>query len=457
MNATESGRHPRAVALSVLSQVRRRDAFAHPLLDAALAAASLPERDAALVTRLVYGTLSAQGTLDEAIDRFADRPGSIEPRVRDGLRAAAYELLFMRSASHAVVNEWVGEIKRFRPRAAGLANAVLRRLASDAPDFPWGDPSTDLDALGRSTGHPRWMVDLFIADHGADKARDVLRADDEPAPLYLWHVPFMGPLEAAVDELERDGAEPERCYHEGCILAARPSAAVRGQAVATGRVLVADAAAQVAALATGGHPGAIVVDAAAGRGTKTIQLQALSVAAGGAADLRALDLHAFKAGVLERRMRDLRVPGVTVAAADATAPSGPGVPQERSAAAVLLDAPCTGLGTLRRHVEKRWRLAPDDMSRLAVLQRRLLAGVAPIVAEGGRLVYSTCSIARGENDVVADDFLASDAGRGFEPLQLRDVLPEAWAPCVGADGRFRTLQRESGPDGHFVAAFRRLS
>ncbi len=449
-------RTPRAVAARVLGEVRRRDAYAVAVLDTALAGAGLEPRDVALVTRLVYGTLGYQGTLDEALDRFLDNPGGIEPPVRDALRAAAYELLFMRSPAHAAVNEWVEIVKRSRPRAGGVANAVLRKLAEAATDFPWGDPATDLDALARATGHPRWLVDRLMEDLGPEIATGVLRADDGTAPLYLWVNPFKATVARAVAALERDGAEPEECYQPGCVRARHAGAAVRGEAVADGLAIVTDAAAQVAALAVGGHPGRIVVDAASGRGTKTAELQAVSVAAGGAAQVVALDVHGFKTRLAAERMERLGVPGVTASVADAADPSaGPDAPAQGSAAAVLLDAPCSGSGTLRRHPEKRWRLAPEDIEEMAALQARLVQGVSSLVEPGGRLVYATCSIVRAENDAVVDGFLGSPSGEGFEPVDLAEVLPEAWRPNVGEDGRFRTFPAPHGPDGHFVAALRR--
>jgi 16S rRNA (cytosine967-C5)-methyltransferase len=449
-------KRPRAVALAVLSEVRRRDAWVTAVLDRALAAAALESRDAAFVTRLVLGTVEAEGTLDEALGRFLTRPGSVEPRVRDALRAAAYELLFMQAPSHAAVNEWVAEIKRMRPRAAGMANAVLRRVAEAAPAFPWGDPGTDVAALARASAMPQWLVERFIADLGEDDARTALAAGVAPAPLYLWHDPFLGTFDDAMASLAEDGAAPEVCPWPGCIVAGDASAAVRSRAVADGLVLVTDAAAQVAALATGAHPGEIVVDATAGRGTKTAELQALSVAAGGPADLRALDLHAFKTRVLARRMADLGVPGVTVGVADASDPLGKqGVPAVGTAAAVLLDAPCTGLGTLRRHPEKRWRVTPGDITEMAAVQLRLLRGLSVLVAQGGRLVYATCSLAREENDGVADAFLATETGAEFERLDLAGILPRSWAGGVGTGGRFHMVPAVGGPDGHFVAAFQR--
>lgn len=447
----------RSLALEVLSEVRRRDAWVTAVMDRALAESDLEPRDAAFATRLVLGAVEAEGTLDEALARYVKNPSTVEPRVRDALRVGAYELLFMHAPAHAVVNEWVNEVRRIRPRAAGMVNAVLRRVAESAPAFPWGDPATDDAALARASAMPLWLVERFMADLGDTEARTALAAGTQPAPLFLWHNPFLGTFENAMTVLAEDGAEPQACEWPGCILARKPSAAVRGRAVADGLVLVTDAAAQVAAWAVGPHPGGVVVDAAAGRGTKTVELQAVSVAGGGPARIHALDLHAYKTKILAGRMDKLHVPDVVVGVADVSDPlDKPGVPAAGTADAVLLDAPCTGVGTLRRHPEKRWRVTPADIPEMAAVQRRLLAGLAPLVAFGGVLVYATCSLTREENDEVADAFLASRSGKGFEDLDLRERLPEAWLDHVSVDGRFRMVPSLEGPDGHFVAAFRRV-
>jgi 16S rRNA (cytosine967-C5)-methyltransferase len=259
----------------------------------------------------------------------------------------------------------------------------------------------------------------------------------------------------ALDMLVDDGAAPERCGPGGCILAARTQPAVRGRAVAEGRVLVTDAAAQIAPLACGPHPGGIVVDIASGRGTKTAQLQAMAVGGGEAARIFAVDLHRFKADVLTRRMGDLGVPGVTALVGDATdVTSVNGLPAARSADAVLLDAPCTGLGALRRHPEKRWRLTPDDPARLAVLQSAMLEQAASLVRVGGLVVYSTCTVSRVENEDVVSSFLAASDG-AFETAGLAEVVPESWAADIDAKGWFGSVPRAGGPDGHFVAALTR--
>jgi 16S rRNA (cytosine967-C5)-methyltransferase len=240
-----------------------------------------------------------------------------------------------------------------------------------------------------------------------------------------------------------------------CILADDAQAAVRGAAVARGRALVTDAAAQIAPLACAA-PGGVVVDVAAGRGTKTAQIQAASVEAGEACTLFALDLHEFKAQVLTRRMGDLGVPGVTAVVGDATDMAVVrGLPPLGSAQAVMLDAPCSGLGSLRRRPEKRWRVSPEDIDRLADLQSEMLEQSARLVRVGGRVVYSTCTVSRRENEDVVRRFLEA-AGGGFDTAPLPEAVSQAWPDDITSEGWLQTLPGAGGPDGHFVAVLERV-
>jgi 16S rRNA (cytosine967-C5)-methyltransferase len=444
----------RRAALAVLKRVRERTAFGPETLDAVLRASGLDARDTALATRLAYGALQTLGTLDEAIDRLCDRPAALEDGVRDALRLAAYELLFMRTPPRAAVHEGVDAVRSVRPQAAGLANAVLRRIAVEADGFPWGDPGTDDAALARATGHPLWIVRRWIDELGRERAARALYADLEPAPLFLWANPFAGTLVETIDALLADGAEPVQERLRRCLRAGDGHAAVRGAAVARGLALVTDAAAQVAPLACAAA-GGVVVDVAAGRGTKTAQIQAACADAGGPADLYALDVHEFKAQVLTRRMKDLCVPGVVAVVGDATDVEAiTGLPALGCADAVLLDAPCSGLGSLRRRPEKRWRVSPEDVDRLARLQSQMLQESARLVSVGGRVVYSTCTVSRRENEDVVTRFLAC-AGGAFATVDIAPIVGEAWAEAVTAQGWFQSVPGPDEPDGHFVAVLGR--
>jgi 16S rRNA (cytosine967-C5)-methyltransferase len=425
------------------------------VLSAALRSATLEPADAAFATRLVYGVLQTAGTLDEALERYLGHR-RIEPRVRDALRVAAYELLFQSTEPRAAVHQGVELVRAVRPQATGLANAVLRRLAEDAAAFPWGDPDRDDAALARLYGHPRWLADLWIRELGREIAAAVMAADNEPAPLFLAVNPFVGSPEDAWSALVTDGARPEECVPDGCIVARDAGAAVRGRALADGKVIAVDAAAQLVASLVQPRPAMRIVEIGAGRGTKTLLIQARTTASGGPADILAVDVHAFKSRLLEERLAQLGVPGVTALTADATSLDGAtGVPEAGSVDAVLVDAPCSGLGTLRRHPEKRWRVSEDDIASVARLGADLLHAASRLVRVGGFVVYSTCTLANAENGDVIAAFLGSEGGRAFSPDSLGGEVPAEWCQWLASDGSFRALPSPGGPDGHYAIRLRR--
>lgn len=445
----------RAAALRILTEIRRRDAWGHDAIARMLPGLGLEERDSAHATRLVYGVLACEGTLDDALDRYIDRPGRIHPRVRDALRVAAYELLFGGSAHAVAVDQGVEAVRSVHPRAASLANAVLRRLAADATSFPWGDPDTDLEALARLTAHPSWLARLLVNDLGWAVARSMMEANNEPAPLYLAHNPFRGSMEDLIDALDQDNVEARPFGPAGCLRAGRPAAAVRSRALRDGRCIVTDAAAQFVGTLAAPGPGLRGVELAAGRGSKTLVMQAASLRAGGVGEILSVDIHEFKTSLLVRRMSDLGVPGVTARTGDTTDPAvvdtlgGP-----RSADVVLVDAPCSGLGTLRRHPEKRWRLNPESIEQTAVIGEAMLLNAARLVRPGGFVVYSTCTVTARENRQVVEAFLAGEGGREFATASVANAVPEGWEPFVSAQGWFGSLPARGGPDGHFAAVFR---
>ncbi len=441
----------RACVLRVLRAVRTRDAYVGAVVERACQRASLSDQDHDHAVACARGIVQSRGVLDEVIDRFAKRPRAIEPPIRDILRLGTYELLYMRTPARAAVHEAVELARAVRPQAAPFVNALLRRIAEAADTFPWASGPDDLAAHARAAGYPAWLAEAFAQDHGIDVARRMLEAAHVPAPLYA-HVNTL--RTSVTDAIRILACEGIRATIEGIddrSLRLHPaSRVVRSAAVRDGLVVIMDAAAQVAPIVLRPSPGAAVVDACAGRGTKTVALQAHAVNAGGPARVIAVDVHPFKLRVLERRMRALGVSDVETLAADVAA-----LPDDRlpaaSADAVLLDVPCSGTGTLRRHPEIVWRLAPGDPARMAGLQARLLAAAARLVRPGGTLVYATCSVLAIENAAVVSGFLAAPPGDAFTIEPLRPEELGDLGRFITDQGFFWSTPEPDGPDGHFVA------
>jgi 16S rRNA (cytosine967-C5)-methyltransferase len=447
----------RRVAREVVSRVRERNAFAHELMDSALRSASLTPEDAAFATKLAYGTLQSQGTLLESLGRYT-HGRRVEPRILDALCVSAYEILFLRTEPRAAVHQGVELVRELRQQAAGLANAVLRRLSEDAPTFPWGDVDRDLSALARAYAHPVWLAQMWVDELGRDVAARVMESDNEPAPLYLAVNSFAGSVADAMAALEADGARPEPGPLPCMLVARDAAAAVHGRALQAGLVIAVDGGAQLVASLVTPRAGECVVEVGAGRGTKTLLLQADAVRAGGGpANLRAIDSHEFKAQLLKDRLRRYNVPGVEVLVGDAADPAGvPGLPADGTVDRVLVDAPCSGLGTLRRHPEKRWRVTRADVDALGALGSRLLERAALLVRRGGFVVYSTCTVAVEEHERVVREFLDGEVGSAFLIDPVGADVPEVWAHFVTDEGFFRSVPTLGGPDGHFAARLVRV-
>jgi 16S rRNA (cytosine967-C5)-methyltransferase len=446
----------RRFAREVVTKVRERSGFAHDVLDSAMRSSELGPADRGLATRLVYGSIQTQGTLDDAIDRNLTS-GRIEPRVRDALRVAAYELLYLRTPSRAAVNEGVELVREVRPQASGLANAVLRRLAAEVPSFPWGDPSLDDVALARQFAHPLWIAELWVAELGRAAAAAVMAANNEPPPLFVAENPFAGDSGRVLEVLRSDGAEPEPCLFAGCYRLTNAASAVHGSALREGLVVASDEAAQTVVRLACVQPGQRVLEIGSGRGTKTLLTQAAAVARGGPAQISAVDLHAFKAKLLRQRLDEFGVPGVTALVGDATELDAvPGLASGPTFDVALIDAPCSGLGTLRRHPDQRWRVKPDDVESLALLGSELLRQAARRVRSGGLVIYSTCTITNRENAQVVRSFLASEEGRDFRADELLADVPAQWERFITGEGFFQSLPESEGPDGHFAARLRRI-
>jgi 16S rRNA (cytosine967-C5)-methyltransferase len=423
-------RSVRSLALGILIRVARDRAHASPLLDAR--GASLPPRDRDLLRALVKAVLRNGLRLDHVLARYVKGDlGALDAPVLASLRLGAAQLLLMdRIPPHAAVGETVAAGKELAPRAAGLVNAVLRRVASSEPKG--GRLETRASAAARlalETSHPEWLAARWIAAYGEERAAAAMRADQLDSPIDLLADPRAGTRDEVRALLARDGVETVPSPFAPLALTVVSGDAAGHPLVRSGTLAVVDAAAQGTVELVKRAP--LVADLAAAPGGKTRTLLARGLAGRVVAIER-------NAGRTARLARTLVAAGRRGEAAVLRADSGALPLRPGSLDSILLDAPCSGTGTLRKNPEIRARLSEEDLHMLADAQRRLLSAALGALRPGGRLVWVTCSLEREENDDVVDSVLATVGGCERSAPDLASLPPGIAAAC-GADAVVRVL------------------
>jgi 16S rRNA (cytosine967-C5)-methyltransferase len=434
----------RLTAYDVLDGVSSRAAYANLLLPQLLRERQLEPRDAAFATQLAYGTLRATGTLDAVLSRLVSRPlAELDPRVLDLLRLGAYQLIDLRVPAHAAVDTTVALTRAIvGTGASGLVNAVLRKVAAGGDRAAWVaalEPADDDERLSLSTDHPRWIVEAWrnaLADDA--EVEPALLADDVAPEVHLVarHIDR--------DELAAEsGGEPGPWSPDAVRLPSGDPG--RLAAVRSGAAAVQDEGSQLAALALTRAPlegpDAAWLDMCAGPGGKAGLLAAVRPAG---VRLTAADRAPHRAELVRETLAG--EDDVEVLVADGTEPDWPAGSFDR----VLLDAPCTGLGALRRRPEVRWRRTAEDVVPLADLQRRLLDSALASVRPGGVVAYVTCSPHNAETvDVVAAAAQRDDV----EVLPVAPLFPEVPDLARGEAGQL--WPHRHGTDAMFVALLRR--
>ncbi|HVF55601.1 MAG TPA: 16S rRNA (cytosine(967)-C(5))-methyltransferase RsmB [Pyrinomonadaceae bacterium] len=437
----------RRTAFEILRRVEEESAFAAPLL--ANSAAELNAEDRALCYELVLGVLRRQLWLDKLVEHYAARAAeSLDAPVRRALRLGLYQLRFLaRIPSRAAVNESVNLAHASRLRsAAPFINAVLRR-ATREPDF---DPATlarnPSERIAIETSHPVWLIERWSAVFGAHEAEAFARANNRPAHV-AFRVNLLRAEEGAgvFEKLSGAGVEvaPSRVAPGAWRVVGGGGAPLLRTLAAEGLIYMQDEASQLVAHVLGARSGERVLDACAAPGSKTTQIAA---SAGDGALVVAGDLYVNRLRVVEELSARQGLRSISTVALNAET----GVPfGDESFDRVLLDAPCTGTGTLRHNPEIRWRITAGDVEELAARQGRILSEVCRAVRRGGRLVYSTCSIETEENEDVVEAFL-----RAHGEFRQVPAAPAAGGLLTPA-GAARTWPHRDDVDGFFVAAFER--
>jgi 16S rRNA (cytosine967-C5)-methyltransferase len=456
----------RKIAFDVLQRVEAEGAYAsdalHAELDAGPAAAKLKPEDAALATELTMGVLRWRRLLDLLIERHTKKPVErLDLPVALALRMGAYQLRFLdKIPARAAVNESVELVKRARKSSgAPLVNAVLRKIAADAKSpadkfLPPGIAAAERLAILHS--HPTWMVERWLARFGEPRTIALLEANNRAPQLSLSiHAPEQ--RDEIIRALEKSGLRIEPGTLLKSAFAASGGSPARTQAFRAGQISIQDEASQAIPLLLGVRAGDRVLDLCAAPGGKTATL---ARATGKNGTVVAADLHAHRLRAMAAQLKRLGLQNVQLIQLDATN----ALPFRETFDKILVDAPCSGTGTLARHPEIRWRLRPEQLAESREQQKLMLANAIEKLAPGGRLVYSTCSIEPEENEDIIAHFLSSSSTvRAVPAAEAAKTLASHLAPHVDASeffaaaaGFFRTSPSAHRTDGFFAALLEKM-
>jgi 16S rRNA (cytosine967-C5)-methyltransferase len=453
----------RKIAYDILRRVESENAYASDLLHAELGAQVKPA-DAALATEITLGVLRWRRLLDFLLDRHLKKPVErLDLPVALALRIGAYQLHFLdKIPARAAVNESVELVKLARKSsAAALVNAVLRKAAAEVrtpPEEVLAEHASDLAAAERLAilhSHPTWFVERWLPRYGEQGTIALLQANNTPPPLSCAiHHP--SERSSIVAELEKSGLHVAPGQLLNSAISITGGSIVRTEPFRAGQISIQDEASQAVPLLLDTQPGDRVLDLCAAPGGKT---PPLIRAIGPRGLLVAADIHLHRLKSTRSQLARLGFDHPRLIALDAAQPLPFSKPFDR----VLLDAPCSGTGTLARHPEIRWRLRPEQLAEFHALQVQLLRNALAHLAPGGRLVYSTCSLEPKENEAVIAEVLAapvaiSTSVRRAPLAKLAVTLEARLAPGISAsslfdsDGQFHASPALQHTDGFFAAA-----
>ena len=472
----------RETALDILVRVEAADSYADILLSKGLE--GLKVEDKRLVTALVYGVLRWQLKVDWIIDCFSKiKTKRLEHRVLNALRLGVFQLLFLtRVPPHAAIDETVGHFSGERKKA-GFVNAVLRMVDSGrgAITFPLlkKEPAKYVSVV---FSHPEWLVKRWIGRYGVKEAIELCQAGLVEGPNSIRVNTLTHTRDGLKRELRAEGMEVrDSLYSEDGLIVTDTHGTLLDPK--DRRYYITDEASQLVSRLCAPAPGDVVLDACAAPGGKSTHLAALMQGSG---VVYAVDKHRARLSIVERAASRLGIEIIRTIRADSStlelAPelpsvrvlhdtrpgAGPGKPRAKGQAiklpadgfdCVLVDAPCSGLGVLRRTPDIKLKRTEEDISRVASLQKRLLFNLSRYVKKGGTLVYSVCTLEPEETCEVVKWFLEEKGGKGIDGGFVTDdasgYLPEACEPLITGEGYLRTLPHRHGIDGFFVVRFLR--
>ncbi len=428
---------PREKALEILTRVET-GAFADALLDRARQ--DFDSRDNAFILELVYGTLRNRTLLDWALDQFSAQPlAKTDAWTRNILRLGAYQMLFLDKVPVSAAVNTAADLSKDYGKKSGYVNGLLRSLDRKRASIVGPGPDDPVKKLSILHSHPEWLVRRWMKRLGEETAEKFLRENNRPAPLIVRANTLKTTRDRLKASLEAEGAATIETAYSAVGLEIISSPGLRSlTAYAEGWFMVQDQAAQLIGLMLGPRPGETVLDACAAPGGKATHLAELMENRG---SVIALENDQGRLGSIRENSARLGITIISPVRGDAMKY------QEGRFDKVLIDAPCSGLGVLRRHPDGRWNKSEKTIRERAVLQRGILENCASLLKPGGALVYATCTTEPEENEEVIDSFLAKHNEFALEGPQR--FLPASAAGLVDNKGFFRTFPDEPAMDGFF--------
>jgi len=412
----------------------------------------LTDLDKAFAREIVYGVLRWRGRLDWIIAAYSRiKPSRLERAILAILRMGAYQILFMdRVPASAAVDESVKLAKGLQKKeATAFVNGILRGIAEGRKEITYPDLQTNpIEYIAAFHSHPAWLVRRWVEQFGREETIALCSANNQFPPLTVRVNTLKGTRAEVIERLhnEQIEASPTPFSPVGLCIKDPPALATWGL-LQQGWLQVQDEAAQLVSLVLAPKPGERILDLCAAPGGKTTHMGQLMQNQG---EIVAVDVSPAKLQRVQENCRRLGISMVKAMALDATRPlpfpSG-------SFDGCLVDAPCTGLGTLRRHPEGKWRIKEQDILRLQEMQNQILRQAAPLVRQGGVLVYSTCTLTQEENEGMIEAFLSEH--KEFSLENASGLLPRGCEGLVDEKGCLRTLPHRHGTDGFFAARMRR--
>jgi 16S rRNA (cytosine967-C5)-methyltransferase len=440
----------RRIAVAILMRVEKEGLFAAPLLDRTLERSRLSPLDKGLTTELVYGVLRWQGRLDAILSPFLRFPlPQMDPLLRNILRLAVYQLFFLdRIPAFAATDEAVKlAASSISPRQGDFANAILRRIVEQPPSISAPGPAKDLEEWAAYYSHPQELIRKWIEDWGEKEAAALMEANNQTPYLGLQVNTLRADAPALLRALSAQLEREEEGHFVPNFHRVRGFWGIRRtRPWMEGWFQIMDEASALIPHLLHPEPGEEILDACAGKGGKAALLAQLMEDRG---RVTAVDINRKALAMLKENCRRLGIHIIEPLWGDIRDPQAI---RGRKFEKILLDAPCSGLGTLQRHPEIKWREPLSSLPRLRFLQLSLLKAVALHLSPGGIVVYSTCSPQPEEDEEVIEDFLRSHPSFSVEDLSA--YLPKSVAGAITPRGYLRTFPHRHGTDAFFAARLR---